>query len=487
MALAFLWLAAGCMVGPKYKRPETMADNARSFVNAPEKPGEVNEVEPLDQWWRRFGDPITADLVARALEQNYDLKAAAARVLQAQEVLGVAKGQRWPAASYNLMGTRNKQYIPFLDEAVPDPNFPFSFSPSSLNSYWTHDISVTYMVDLFGRLRRTQRAAWADMLALDLTRQSLTDSVVASVVIARINIATLQRRLDIAQANIKSWERTLEITEKRYQQGVIGPLDVRLARTNLESARAQEPNIRQSLIIAIHALDVLLAQSPGASPLLPTTLPELPDLEPVPIGVPAALLDRRPDIRAAELQLVAANERVGVSIAQLYPDLALTASYGFSGRTWEDIWRLDRRFEIYSGVMNLSAPLFQGGALRAQVRAAKARFEELASVYAGTVLTAMREVEDALASERLLQEQLEHLVLQVREARAGEQLAQQRYELGAENFLTVLESQRQRRIAEDLLAILKGQIWIARVNLHLAIGGDWGHSKPPEEGQMVQE
>ncbi len=480
-ALGLLLPVAGCMVGPKYKRPETIANRVDRYANAPQQTLDANDVKKPDLWWERFGDPTTAELVKKALEQNYDLKASAARVLQAQEALGQARGQRWPSASYNLTGTRNKQYIPFLDEAVPDPNFPFSFSPSSLNSFWSHDVSVSYMLDLFGRLRRTQRAAWADLLAADVSRRSLTNSVVASVIQARINVATLQRRLDIAQANIKSWERTVEITEKRYQQGVIGPLDVRLARTNLASARAQEPSIRQSLVMAVHALDVLLGQAPGRSPSLPATLAELPDLEPVPIGVPAALLDRRPDVKAAELQLVAANERVGVSIAQLYPDLALTASYGFSGATWEDIWRLDRQFEIYSGIMNLSAPLFRGGALRAQVRAAKARFEELASLYAGTVLTAMREVEDALAGERLLQEQLEHVVLQVREAQAGEELSRQRYEQGVENILTVLESQRQSRVAEEQLAILKGQIWITRVNLHLAIGGDWGRGEPSQE------
>lgn len=480
--VAGLVLAAGCKVGPDYKRPETVADRVDTFVNASSQPTEVNAVAGDDKWWERFGDPVTAELVAAALEQNYDLKAAAARVLQARAALDQAGGARWPSVSYNLTGTRTKQYIPFLDEVVPDPSFPFSFSPSSLNSVWSHDLSVSYLVDFFGRLRQTQRAAWADLLSVEVSRQSLANSVIASVIQARINIATLQRRLDIAQANIKSWERTLEITERRYEQGVIGPLDVRLTRTNLESARAQEPNIRQSLATAIHALDVLLAQQPGAGAPLPETLPELPELEAVPVGVPAALLDRRPDVKAAEFQLVAANERIGVSIAQLYPDLALTANYGFSGRTWEDIWRLNRRFEIYSGIMNLSAPLFRGGSLRAQVRAAKARFEELAAQYAGVVLQAMREVEDALMSEQLLQEQIRHVFLQVREAQAGEALAQQRYELGVESILTVLEAQRQRRLAEDVLAILKGQIWTARVNLHLALGGDWS-----DEGSRDRE
>ncbi len=493
-ALVFLWLTAGCMVGPKYKRPETMANRVDGYANAPQKTLDANEVGQPDQWWERFGDPTTADLVKRALEQNYDLKAGAARVLQAQAVLGQARGQLWPTASYGLTGDRSKRFFNFGGDdsdslfGPPDPNSPFDFSGlkfSPVVTTWSQSISVTYLVDLFGKLRHAERAAWATLLATGASQQAVTNSVIASVIQARVNIATLQRRFEIAQANVKSWERTLEITERRYEQGIISPVDVRLARTNLEAARAQEPSVRLSLATAANALDVLLAQAPGASPSLAATLPDLPELEAVPVSVPAALLDRRPDIRTAEFQLVAANERVGISIAQLYPDLALTGLYGFSGTTWNDIWAPSAQSEVYSTIMSLSAPIFQGGQLRAQVRAAKARFEELALVYAGTVLTAMREVEDALISERLLREELEHVVLRVREAQAGEQLAQQRYELGAENILTVLESQRQLRIAEEQLVLLKWQIWVTRINLHLALGGDWNRGEASEEGQVA--
>lgn len=486
-----LWIAlglfvpvTGCMVGPKYKRPETVLNKVDRFAHAPEKTPDVNDVAKPDLWWERFGDPTTTELVQKALEQNYDLKAGAARVLQAQAILRQASGQRWPSVAYGLNGARSKQFFNFgggEETAMPVLPPPFDqldlgflsggFSP--LTTTWSQSVSATYIVDLFGRLRRAQRAAWADLLAADTSRQALINSVIANVIQARVNIATLERRLDIAQANIASWEKTLEITERRYEQGIIGPVDVRLARTNLEAARAQEPVLRQSLATAVNALDVLLAEPPGISSSLPRTLPELPQLEPVPVGVPAALLDRRPDVKAAELQLVAANERVGVSIAQLYPDLSLTASYGLAGTEWRDIWHRSAQSEIYSGIMNLSAPIFQGGALRAQVKAAKARFQELAAQYAGTALNAMREVEDALVGEMLLQEQLEHVEIQVREAQAGEELSRQRYEQGVESILTVLESQRQRRLAEEQLAVLKGQIWITRVNLHLALGGDW--------------
>jgi NodT family efflux transporter outer membrane factor (OMF) lipoprotein len=490
MAVGLLWLSAGCMVGPKYKRPETMADRVDRYANAPQKTLDANEVEKPDLWWERFGDPTTAELVKKALEQNYDLKASAARVLQAQAVLGQARGQLLPTASYSLMGDRSKRFFNFgggdSDSLFgpPDPNSPFDFSGlkfSPVVTTWSQSISITYVVDLFGKLRRAERAAWATLLAMGASQQEMTNTVIASVIWARANIATQQRRLDIVQGNIKSWERTLDVTERRYREGLIGPVDVRLARTNLEMVRAQEPALRLALTTAANALDVLLAQPPGRSPSLPATLPDLPELEPVPVSVPATLLSRRPDVRAAEFQLVVANEQVGISIAQMFPDLALTGLYGFSGTTWNDLWAPNAQSEIYSTIMSFSAPIFQGGRLRAQVRAAKARFAELALVYASTVLTAMREVEDSLVTERLLQEQLEHVVLQVREAQAGEELTRQRYELGVENILTLLESQRQRRVAEEHLAILKGQIWVARVNLHLALGGDWGRGESSEE------
>jgi outer membrane protein TolC len=248
-----------------------------------------------------------------------------------------------------------------------------------------------------------------------------------------------------------------------------------LARENLAASKAAEPDIELSLITAHHALDVLVAQRPGSSRHLPETLPDLPDLGPVPIGLPASLLDRRPDVKADELALRAANERIGVSIAQLFPDLTLTGNMGWRSYKHDEIFVGDAW--IYSTVLHIAQPIFKGGQLRAQVDAAKWRYAELAADYAGTVLTALKEVEDALVSEQMLQTRLEHVQLRLAEARAAEELSKQRYQRGVEGILTVLESERRRRNAENELTILKGQIWNTRVNLFLALGGDWTESK----------
>jgi len=455
------------MVGPKYSRPETAANKAEGFFRAGTHNEDVNDLAEVDKWWEQFGDPATTLLVREAMENNYDLKAAAARVLQAQAAFAEMRGRQWPDVSYNLGRDRSKRSFNLGGGPFDGGRF------SVMSTTWSQDISVFYILDLFGKLRHSEQAAWADMLAARANEQALVNSIIATVVNARVNISIIQRRLAIARANIESRQKTLEIVERRYEQGLVGPVDIRLARENLAASKAFEPAVELSLIKAHNALDVLLARRPGSSDDLPETLDDLPELEPVPIGLPASLLDRRPDVRAAELALRSANERIGVSIAQLYPDLTLTASYGASADRWRDIW--EHYSETYALLMGLSQPIFKGGQIRAQIDASKARYSELAANYAGIVLTAMREVEDALISEQMLQTQLQHTEHRFREASAAEELSKQRYLQGISGILTVLESERRRRIAEEELTILKSQIWTTRVNLYLALGGDWDH------------
>lgn len=475
-SMAVLVALSGCMMGPEYSRPQTPADTAESFVHAGPQPAEVNEVSTYDHWWERFGDPVIAELVREALVNNYDLKAAVARVARSQEGLAQASGQLWPAVSYSLSRDRSKRYFNFGDfggeDAEPIPGFPdFSGGFSPLTTTWSQGVNVSYMVDLWGQLRRSEQAAWSDLLAAEYNQQALAHSIVATVISARTNIATIRRRLAFARAGIESRTRTVEITERRYEAGLVSPVDVKLARATLEAAKANEPALELSLATAEHALDVLLARAPGTSEALAETLAELPSLEPVPVGLPAALLERRPDVRAAEFSLRAANERIGASVAQLYPGLVLSASYGSSSASWTDLWKSFA--ETWSVLFNVTQPIFEGGRLRAQVRAAEAAYEAQAATYGATVLTAMREVEDALVGEKYLRAQLEYAERQLAESREAEVLARRRYEQGVESILTVLESERQSLAAEEQVAILQGRIWTTRVNLHLALGGDW--------------
>ena len=460
LSIGLLLVSAGCMVGPGYKRPQTVADTAEGYFYAGRHLRDANDDAAAGKWWERFADDTTTVLVRKAMRNNNNLVAAAARVLQAEALLVQARGQRLPDVSYNFSRTRSKTSFSFGGDRF-----------SALTTTFAHGITVNYIVDIFGKLKRQQRAAWADLLAAEENQHALVNAIISSVVKARADIATLQRRLAIARANTESWQGSLEIVERRYSRGLVGPLDIRLARENLQSSKVAEIIIELSLIRAQNALDVLLGQRPGSGEELPRTLPELPDLAPVPVGVPALLLDRRPDVRAAELALEASSERIGVSIAQLYPDLTLTGTVGRSADLFDDLF-IDET-EVYSAIIRLAQPIFKGGQLRARVDGAKARYAELAANYAETILIALREVEDALATEELLQLRLKASRLRFSEAAAAERLAKQRYLRGVERLITVLEAERRRRIAEDELNGVKGELWAGRVDLFLALGGDW--------------
>jgi outer membrane protein TolC len=221
-----------------------------------------------------------------------------------------------------------------------------------------------------------------------------------------------------------------------------------------------------------NALDVLCGRRPGRTPPLPENLAATPALTPIPVGLPAALLDRRPDVQASELRLAAATERVGASIAQMYPDLTLTGSAGVMSDKFRDVTNSD--FGVYTAAAGVVAPLFKGGQLRAGVKAARAAAEQAAQMYAGTVLTAFREVEDALVKHRMLAREIEQIERRLQLAQESERMAMERYRRGAEPILVVLETQRVLRVTENDLAVAQGQLWQARVELHLALGGDWG-------------
>ncbi|MBE0535108.1 MAG: efflux transporter outer membrane subunit [Phycisphaerae bacterium] len=460
IAAALVLGTSGCMLGPDYVRPETPAYGTQAYFNSPAGWVDPNNPEAIGRWWQGFDDEVINSLVDKALLGNYDLKAAAARVAESEAILGQVRGARLPEVFYAGDRTRSKNTIFFLGE-------PFT----TYTTVYSQGFSINYIADLFGRLRRNEQAAFAELLASANSQQALVHGIVAQVVRTRVTAATQQELLDIANANIRSREQTVEIVERRYNQGLVPALDVYLARENLAAIRSEEPVIRRALAQARHSLNVLIGQIPGAPTLLPDTLPDTPSLGPVPVGVPAALLDRRPDVRAAENQLTAATQRVGASIAALFPDLTLSASWGTTSDTFRGLGFLDG--EVYSAIIALAAPVFQGGRLRAGVDAAWARTEQAAANYAQVVLGAMREVEDALVDQQTTAERVKILEVRLVEAARAEALALERYQRGLEQILIVLDTERRRIQAESALAIAKGNLYEARINLYLALGGDW--------------
>jgi NodT family efflux transporter outer membrane factor (OMF) lipoprotein len=460
LVLVCSWLI-GCNVGPDYERPMTAADSVDTFSWLPEEWADANDPNLSNAWWQRFDDPVTDELVQKALLHNTDLAAAAAAVDRSRAFLKQAFGARLPEADVGF--NRTRQNVSF--------NLP-NGRESFISQGYTMDLRISYMVDVFGKLRRAEQAAEYDLFATENDRQSLAHAVVAQVIQARIDIATQQRLLEINAQTISNWEKALEIIDRRYQQGLSPAVDVYIAKENLANAKSIKPRVEQSLILTLHALDVLCGQAPETTDDLAKTLPKLPTLSPVPAGLPADLLDRRPDVRSAEMRLAAGTERIGVSVAQMYPDFTLTASGGYASDHFSDLTLSEN--QVYAFIINAMAPVFKGGRLKAGVEGAEAATRQSAAQYAGTVLNAMREVEDALVKQQKLSERITELTDRFEQAQHAERLAVDRYTQGVDKILLVLETERRRRLAENELVLSEGDLWKARVELFLAIGGDWG-------------
>ncbi|MGB5160624.1 MAG: TolC family protein [Thermoanaerobaculia bacterium] len=460
VAGATLFWLSGCTLGPDPARPVTAADAADTYVYA--KAQESIDSPSVTAWWRTFGDPTTVELVELALQNNTDLQAAAARVLEAEAALHRARGARLPQVGVGASATdqRFSFVLPEVGRRTID------------STTYSYNVNVSWQADLLGRLKRTQQASWASLMAQDEAQEALVHTVVSLVVRSRVLVATAERALEITRQITKSWESTTNTVERRYRAGLAGAVELHLARENLAAVRASEAVIAGQLDQARLALDVVVGRRPGSSDPLPDTLPELPSLEPVPLGLPASLLDRRPDLRQAEMQLAAATYGVGAAVANLYPDLSLTGSIGASADKINDL-TLDDGL-VYNAVANLVGPIFSGGQRRADVDAAKARVEQATALYAGAVLTALREVEDALVLGESTTLNWEFSDLRVSEARAADRLAKQRYQRGVETLLTVLETERRLRLAEQAIITATADVWNARIDLFLALGGDWG-------------
>ncbi len=467
MLLPLIAAQPGCMLGPNYERPATPADLVQSFARKPADWVDPNEPGAIGQWWKSFDDPLIDEMVQRALTNNYDLKAAAASVLQAVALLEQSHGLRLPAVTYSTSRTRAKSYSP----AAP-------ISTAALTSY-SHQLNISYIADFFGKLRRAEAASYDDLLSAQASQQALVHAIIAQVVRSRVRIATQQRLLDLVTANIKSRQSTLQIVERRYSQGLVNAIDIYLARENIAAAAGAEPQLNQSVIQARHSLDVLLGQTPATLQEADSALGDPGDLSAVPTGLPAALLDRRPDIRAAEMQLAAATERIGVNIATMFPDLTLSASGGYRSGSFSMAAGAEN--QVYSMALSLAGPIFQGGRLKAGVRAAKAHARQMAANYAKTVLNAMREVEDALVAEQMQSRRFEQLQARLRHAVQAEKLAMERYSQGLDSILAVLETERRRRGAENELTTTNGQLFETRIDLFLALGGDWQTEPQPDE------
>jgi multidrug efflux system outer membrane protein len=458
-ALVLLLAAVGCTLGPDPGRaPLSAADDAASYVN--HVPAD-DAAPAVNRWWLSFADPVTNELVELALSQNTDLMAAAARLQEAEAGLRAARGARWPQASAGLSGTRSKSSF-----VLPSVGRIGIYSTT-----FAGDLTISYQLDLFGRLARSQQAAWGELMATEASLQAVQHTIIAEVVRARVRVAQLERQLQLARKTADSWQTTATFVDGRYRLGLVDAAELHLNRQSLAAAEAAVPGLEQSLAAARTALDLLVGRRPGTGDELPRTLPVVPSLQPAPVGLPADLLDRRPDLIEARMRFSAATARVGVALANLYPSLTLTGSSGSRSDSLGDLIASDGL--VYSAIAGLAAPVFAGGQLRAEVAASRARSEQAAAAYAGAVLRALKEVEDALVAEDALRRQLAAQQVQLESAVAAEELARSRYQNGTGEILQLLIADRARTTAEVALIGAQASQWEARIALLLALGGDW--------------
>ena len=452
----------GCVVGPDPQRPAVAVTPADAYVADPVETDA--EPERIAGWWRRFGDPLTEELVERALVGNTDAEAAAATVLEARAILAARTSSRLPAATFGADVSRQS-----LSLALPTGRENF------INSAYDLSLNVGWQADLFGKLRRAQQAAAARLVAAEADRVATLHSVVSETIRARVALATARLQLELAEANVTSLRDTRRTVEAFYEAGGgvgdVSALDVRLARQNVAAAVAQVPPLRRNLVTSELTLAVLLGVRPGTLPPVPGTLDALPAFGPPPPGLPVELLDRRPDLVASEFRALAAQAEIGVEVADLFPDLTLTGSAGYTSAELNDV--LDPTSQTWNLAASLLQPLFDGAGQVGEIEAARAAAQREAADYRGLVLRALQEVEAALAAERLTRQELAALTESLAEAEAAETLARDRYERGLAGLLEVFEAERRRRNAEVSLVAARQGVWEARIDLHLALGGDW--------------
>jgi NodT family efflux transporter outer membrane factor (OMF) lipoprotein len=457
-------LLAACAVGPDYRPPQAPSPDEWHALGQTGVAIESADSSSLAAWWRELGDPVLTSLIEKAISENKTVKQAVARVVEARARRGVAAGDFWPSlgASANVSKTDSEARADDLDGDLSSRSGQEVYS-TGLDSGWE--------LDLFGGQRRAFEAATAQLAASEAELRDVLVTLLGDVALAYVDVRTAQSRLSFAERNLQAQSELLELTRWRAQAGLATVLDVDQAAASYEQTRAQIPSLESLLTQGMNRLAVLTGQTPGALTDL------LAERKPVPVapteivvGVPADVLRRRPDIRAAERRLAAQTAQVGVATAALYPSLSLSGSISLQALSAGEVFdgpRVDR-----SG-LSLNLPLFNGGALRQNVKAQNALVTQALATYEQTVLAAYEEVENALTTWVNEQRSREALVAAVESARRASELALIQYNSGLVDFQTVLTADRQLIQLEDALAVSEGEITANLVRLYKALGGGW--------------
>jgi len=450
-----VFLLAGCMVGPDYKRPALESPTAWRIEE--KKAQETANTA----WWRQFNDPVMNALIDEALKQNLDLRIATARIDEYVGWYWVERSGLFPQIGGNADAGRSR-----ISEEGTAPLSPQVKNPAD---FYQGVFSTSWEIDLWGKLRRATEASRAELLASEEARQAVILSLVSAVANGYISLRDLDKQREIAVRTAKVREDAYKLFKQRFEGGVVSELELNQVKSEYEQALATIPQIEKQVTFQENALCQLLGRNPG--PIARGKGMDELILPVVPAGLPSDLLEKRPDIRQAEQVLVAANARIGVARAQYFPTISLTGFFGWASTDLSNLFTGPAQVWSWSG--SLTAPIFTGGAIMGQVKAAEAIQQQALLSYQSTIQTAFREVDDALVDQKLTREQLEAQQRQLDSLREYTRLAWLRYENGFTSYLEVLDAERSLFSAELSHAQTQGVLFGALVNLYKAMGGGW--------------
>jgi NodT family efflux transporter outer membrane factor (OMF) lipoprotein len=472
---------AGCTVGPNFDAPKPDLPAGWSATASPAAPSRPapQPVDAAAAWWTSFGDPTLTSLIARADSANLDLKQAALRISEARAQRDVTAAAQWPSLNGNASfqntrlseGTPTGKVFTSIGKGPGIPGAPGVAFPNPYSQYQL-GFDASWEVDLFGRVRRGVEAANAGVSAAIEDSRDARLALMAEVARAYIDLRGTQLKRQVTEESIATQNELLDLARQRRAAGLSSEIDVSRAAAQVSSAQAQLPLLDRQISADINQLSRLVDREPGALKAeLETATPVPPVPAQVPVGLPADLARRRPDVRAAEARLHAAVAEVGVAQADLFPRLTLTASGGTQAEDFSGLFDWASRFS--NAGPKLDVPIFDAGRRRANVRIQDARAHEAATQYASTVLGAVHEADNALTAydtEQTRRAALEGAVAQNREA---VDLALQRYTAGIGSFLEVLDATRTLEQDQLMLADSRTAVSTNLVALYKALGGGW--------------
>lgn len=460
-ALVLAGCAAPVLQDPKIEVPSGFKEAA---VDAGKwKPAEPAEAQPRGEWWKVFNDSTLNKLVDEATAANPNLAAAAARVKQARAIAGIAEAERVPNVEIGVGPQRARSSAIAL--GLPEG------TPVTAQTSWQARLTASYEVDLFGRIGNNISAAQADAEAGEATYRSVLLALQADVAQTYFRLRATDAELAFLNETVRLREENVRINQRRFDLGDVGELDLTRSKTELATTRSDAIALERQRTQLEHALAVLLGKPPAAFTADSNPLLASANLPGIPSGLPSALLERRPDIAAAQRAMIAANARIGVAKSAMFPALRLTAAGGGQSEDLADVFQWSSRTWLVGAL--LSMPIIDGGRRRADITRTEAALEESVAGYRQSVLAAFAEVEDNLSGLRTLAGQAQAIEDAVASARRSTELANKLYEAGRSSYLDVIDAQRNLATVERSAVQLRGARATTTVALIRSLGGGW--------------